>query len=91
MLICQRLHENKRYFVDLDIHETIFVPLHLADPRVQDPSWNENQQVSWRKLVLAAWNPEREGEVKGKMIEVHVASFSGQYQGNGSLIPNFCC
>ena len=32
---------------------------HLAGPRVQDPCWNEDQQVSWLRLLVVpgmAWN-----------------------------------
>ena len=65
----------------------LFVPLHLTDPRGQDPSWNENQQVSWRKRVLAAWNSEREGELKGKMIEVHLPHFQDNIKGTVLWFP----
>ena len=29
---------------------------HLAGPRLQDPGWNEDQQVSWLRLPGRAWN-----------------------------------
>ena len=59
---------------------------HLTDPRVQDPSWNENQQVSWRMRLRPGIR-----QLEGKDHRcVFFSHFQGRtrYEGIGSLIFN---
>jgi len=63
---------------------------HLAGPRVQDPCWNEDQQVSWLRLLVVpgmAWN-ESWGEDDGRWSKFVLSHFQGTMKGMVLWFPN---